>query len=230
MTTELNRWALSALSKSRKSESQNEEIMIDKSTGEFLIKTLDGYVISYDSLNRLKNHINTVTANANNFRIQGDMFSLEIPEIEFPNVVWGDTNLLSGPLLLKTSLKKVLISIDMDCLIMNATGSKLSQYEPDIRIDYSFETAADGETTPTTPDETSPYAVTPTSGTPADSFLPIIKPLSQSNRNVIYPIQDYGIDFTNYDAYLQNITIIPNANETEGVVRYIIHSILVVIE
>ena len=50
----LQRFAISGLSKERKDEAINEEILLGKYTGEFFIKSKDGVIISTDILNRLK--------------------------------------------------------------------------------------------------------------------------------------------------------------------------------
>ena len=49
----LQRFAISGLSKERKDEAINEEILLGKYTGEFFIKSKDGVIISTDILNRL---------------------------------------------------------------------------------------------------------------------------------------------------------------------------------
>lgn len=48
----MQRFAVSALSKDRYLESVNEEIMVDKLTGEILIKDKNGYIVSADTTNR----------------------------------------------------------------------------------------------------------------------------------------------------------------------------------
>ena len=56
----VQRFAISALSKERKDEALNEEIMVGKYTGEFFIKSKDGIIISTDVLNRLNASSNTL--------------------------------------------------------------------------------------------------------------------------------------------------------------------------
>ena len=59
----IQRFAISALSRERKHEAVNEEIMVGKYTGEFYIKTKDGVILSADILNRNKTNINEITKN-----------------------------------------------------------------------------------------------------------------------------------------------------------------------
>lgn len=47
-----NRWGWSALSKNRYQDAYNEEVMIDKKTGEIVIKRADGVIVSYDHMAR----------------------------------------------------------------------------------------------------------------------------------------------------------------------------------
>jgi hypothetical protein len=70
----LQRFAVSGLSRERKDEAVNEEILIGKHTGEFFIKTKDGVVISTDILNRLKASTDNAIRLAELSGITGDLY------------------------------------------------------------------------------------------------------------------------------------------------------------
>lgn len=112
------RLGISALSRKNKANAELEEIMVQKDTGQFLIKTPAGEVISFDKLQRFKEHVNTVTFNAENTRIIGHMYEIELDNTELPKLITSDSNLIGGTPLSLGDIDahkiKILISSDFD--------------------------------------------------------------------------------------------------------------------
>lgn len=111
----LQRFAVSGLSRERKDEAVNEEILIGKHTGEFFIKTKDGVVISTDILNRLKASTDNAIRLAELSGITGDLYKVEFDQLVLPNHVDYLVNIIEGePIELPIETKKVLLNLDLD--------------------------------------------------------------------------------------------------------------------
>lgn len=115
LTDLIQRFAVSALSKERKDEAVNEEILVGKYTGEFFIKTKDGVVISTDVLNRLKASTDAAIRAAENTGIAGNLFHIDFDNLALPAHVDYSTNIVEEePIELPANIKKVLLNIDFD--------------------------------------------------------------------------------------------------------------------
>ena len=106
----LQRFAVSGLSRERKSEAVNEEILIGKHTGEFFIKTKEGVVISTDILNRLKASTDNAVRIAELSGITGELYRVDFENLILPNHVDYSVNIIEGePIELPIDSKKVLL-------------------------------------------------------------------------------------------------------------------------
>ena len=111
----LQRFAVSGLSRERKDEAVNEEILIGKHTGEFFIKTKEGVVISTDILNRLKASTDNAIRLAELSGITGDLYKVDFDQLVLPNHVDYSVNIIEEePIELPISTKKVLLNLDLD--------------------------------------------------------------------------------------------------------------------
>ena len=111
----LQRFAVSGLSRERKDEAVNEEILIGKHTGEFFIKTKDGVVISTDILNRLKASTDNAIRIAELCGIVGDLYKVDFDQLVLPNHVDYSVNIIEGePIELPIETKKILLNLDLD--------------------------------------------------------------------------------------------------------------------
>lgn len=111
----LQRFAVSGLSRERKDEAVNEEILIGKHTGEFFIKTKDGVVISTDILNRLKASTDNAIRLAELSGITGDLYKVDFDQLVLPNHVDYSVNIIEEePIELPINTKKVLLNLDLD--------------------------------------------------------------------------------------------------------------------
>lgn len=132
-----NRFAISALSRSNKKSAIPEELMVHKKTGQILIKTPAGDIISYDSIARLNNHINMVEAKAYLFNMKGEMYYIDIPSIEFPEVINESTNILDSSVSLGAGIERIFISVDLDSLVLS-DQDKLVEAESKITVNGMF--------------------------------------------------------------------------------------------
>lgn len=111
----LQRFAVSGLSRERKDEAVNEEILVGKYTGEFFIKTKDGVVISTDILNRLKASTDNAIRLAELCGMVGDLYKIDFEQLTLPNHVDYSVNIIEGePIELPIDTKKVLLNLDLD--------------------------------------------------------------------------------------------------------------------
>ena len=111
----IQRFAVSALSIERKEEALNEEILVDKFTGEFYIKSKDGIVISTDILNREKASTNEAVRIAELMGMTGDLYKIELEKTTLPNYIDFDVNILQDdPIDIPVNAKDLLLNIDLD--------------------------------------------------------------------------------------------------------------------
>ena len=111
----MQRFAISALSRERKGEALNEEIVTGKYTGEFYIKSKDGVVLSADILNRRKAAADNAIRIAEIMGMTGDMFKIDFELMELPNHIDYESNLLENePIILPDGSKSLLLNLDLD--------------------------------------------------------------------------------------------------------------------
>ena len=111
----VQRFAISALSRERKDEAINEEILAGKYSGEFYIKTKDGVVLSTDILNRAKTATDNAIRIAELVGMTGELYKLEFDNLVLPNHVDYAVNILGNePIMLPSESKDVLINLDLD--------------------------------------------------------------------------------------------------------------------
>lgn len=136
-----NRYAISALSKKFKNKAYPNEIMIDKATGEIQIKCEDGNVISYNYLSRLNAHIDTLVFNSYNADLYGNIFEIELDNIDLPCTIDHSINLLDTPVEVTTrDFKAFMISVDIDAINPSTLISRLDTDELIMDMEIQFNT------------------------------------------------------------------------------------------
>lgn len=111
----IQRFAISALSRERKGEALNEEIIAGKFTGEFYIKSKDGVVLSADILNREKAATDNAIRIAELVGMTGRLFKVDFEEITLPSHIDYSTNIvLNEPISIPDGCKDILINLDLD--------------------------------------------------------------------------------------------------------------------
>jgi hypothetical protein len=111
----IQRFAISALSRERKGEALNEEIIAGKFTGEFYIKSKDGVVLSADILNREKAATDNAIRIAELVGMTGRLFKVDLEGMTLPNHVDYSTNIVfDDPISIPDGCKDILINLDLD--------------------------------------------------------------------------------------------------------------------
>lgn len=111
----IQRFAISALSRERKGEALNEEIIAGKFTGEFYIKSKDGVVLSADILNREKSATDNAIRIAELVGMTGRLFKVDFEYMTLPNHMDYSTNIvLNEPISIPDGCKDMLINLDLD--------------------------------------------------------------------------------------------------------------------
>lgn len=208
----MSRFAISLLSKMRKSEALNDEVLIDKETGEVLFRDNNGKFISYDKFNRINQHINDVTLLAQSMNLIGDIYSVEHGGLTLPASVTENTNLLSSDETLSVDMvNSILLSLDLDCIVFDVDEAMLKINDPIVEVTIQFA-----------------HNVT------LDSYYNITREfgLTSNNSNVIipeYPIYD-PLDTVDYSVKITNIKVTRSVSDDPlEDMKFILHSLLVLI-
>jgi hypothetical protein len=211
----INRFAISLLDKTRKSEALNEEVMIDRQTSEILVKSTSGVITSYNKQARLNSHNSELTILCYILNLNGNMYRIDVDSVDTPALVPEDTSLILLPMTLiqNTQIDKFLLSVDADALFVNVDGTtELNENQPLIEYDITF--ATDNTTQVV-------YNIT-------DSIE--IGKLNMAPIEISYPEFAQGDD-VNYDIILNSLKIKRNGSDpVEASINFILHNILFVIK
>lgn len=123
------RLGISALSREDKANAVPEELMVDKSTGQMLIRTPDGHVVSQDAVQRLSTHIRQIEDRVTSNGYMGDIGVLEL-DSEYPITMAADPIITlvdteSAVVLFDDTPQEFLVSIDLDVVKLSSTYSDL---------------------------------------------------------------------------------------------------------
>ena len=111
----IQRFAISALSRERKAEALNEEILVGKYSGEFYIKTKEGIVLSADIMNRAKAATDEAVRIAELVGMTGDIYHVDFEKLVLPGFVDYEDNILQQePINIPVDAKELLIHLDLD--------------------------------------------------------------------------------------------------------------------
>ena len=133
----VQRFAISALSKERKDEALNEEIMVGKYTGEFFIKSKDGIVISTDVLNRLNASSNTAIEIAESIGMVGNLYHLEFDKLQMPCHIDYGVNIINSEPIDVDNCKSILLYIDYD--EFDVVGQDVKPVHTDAKVKLTIE-------------------------------------------------------------------------------------------
>lgn len=135
------RFGISALSKKYKDKAYKEEFLLDKNTGEALVRTSEGDFMSYDVLTRSKMHINSVIQAAEAKTIAGNMYAVDVSSLgELPVTLTQNTlNLTLNEQINMTQINfnKFMLSLDIDTLLLSDGELSNKRYDPLIVMEYT---------------------------------------------------------------------------------------------
>ena len=111
----IQRFAISALSRERKMEALNEEILVGKYTGDFHIKTKDGVFMSADIMNRMKASTADAIRIAELMGMTGEIYQIELENLDLPGHIDYSINFIKNePIQLPVGIKEMLLNLDLD--------------------------------------------------------------------------------------------------------------------
>ena len=142
------RFGVSLLSKNRFKDAYNEELMVDKLTGEVLVKTPTGDTISYNYNSRIKSHIVETRSIANNVSIYGDIISIEMDDKYAPFIMDYDTDYIVSEILFSyENCKKILFNADIDAITVDPDGISYERnnivLELELSLRFNDDTSSD---------------------------------------------------------------------------------------
>lgn len=209
----LNRFGISALSKRNKDIAVNGEMMLDKETGEVLVKSqTDGFVISFDALARTKSMLEDADHMNQMMNMKGKVYLLDLDHLHLPLTVEYDQNLLDNTILLKEgNLERMLFHIDLDEIVPNPVAGR-STTEPYVNLDIHCSRK----------------------GVSLEEYsidFNICKPLSEINSRIILSEElELEYDIMDYKVELEGISIVKNPNNTVPNSRIVFHGAVVTID
>ena len=131
----IQRFAISALSRERKAEALNEEILVGKYSGEFYIKTKEGIVLSADIMNRAKAASNEAIRIAELVGMTGEIYHVDFENLVLPGFVDYDVNIIQQePVDLPVDTKELLLHLDLDEYNVVGNDPQLIHTEGDVKV------------------------------------------------------------------------------------------------
>lgn len=140
----IQRFAISALSRERKNEALNEEMLVGKYTGEFYIKTKDGVVMSTDIMNRMKASTDEAIRVAELMSMTDELYRVDFENLQLPCHVDYNVNILQNePIVLPYDVKEVLLYLDFDEYNIVNGNPEIVYSEGNVKV--IFEVVEDGK-------------------------------------------------------------------------------------
>ena len=212
MAVNNRRFVLSFLEKSKYSISFNEEMLCDEQTGEILVKTKDGDIISYDASARFKDHMESFTNTLNAYGFIGNVYNIIPNEKILPSVFKSGENILENPVSVNINAGISRISIDYDCVKINRDGSMSHSLNTNLTANVTFGVGSSDESS-----EEPIMLDTMTKSIPVSDIDTDIFDITSISGGV--PLNTFFVDNIN----------ITNNDETDNDTRIIIHSVLVAV-
>lgn len=130
----LQRFAISALSRERKNEAVNEEILVGKYTGEFYIKSKDGIILSADISNREKSSTDEAVRIAELMGMTGDFYKVEFTNLMPKDIDYSVNIIQNDNITLPVDLKELLIYLDIDEFKINGDVAEKIYSNGDVKL------------------------------------------------------------------------------------------------
>lgn len=133
------RYGVSLLSRKSHVKALPEELLIDKETGQILLKQADSNIISYDAMTRFKASTNALRATAERLIFLGKMVSIVPENTPLPKCVVSGESILVQETVELGPIKKMLIQLDVDVVDKTSTFGDIKEYDKvmaEITIDH----------------------------------------------------------------------------------------------
>lgn len=109
------RYGVSLLSRTNHIKAENEELMVDKETGQILLKRVDGKVMSYDSMTRFSQSMDRIKSTAAGHLIFGKIYNVLPENRDLPSAFENNEEILSGGEMIEFGpVGTLLLQLDVD--------------------------------------------------------------------------------------------------------------------
>ena len=109
------RYGVSLLSRTNHIKAENEELMVDKETGQILLKRVDGKIMSYDSMTRFSQSMDRIASIAARHLIFGKIFNVLPENRDLPSALNNDEEILLGGEMIEFGpVNTLLLQLDVD--------------------------------------------------------------------------------------------------------------------
>lgn len=217
------RFGISLLSKDRYKNAYNEEVMIDKQTGQILIKTPElnhGDIISYDYNSRITSHITTIKSIANNVSVYGDIVSINFNDDVTPFIMEYSKNHITTPIdIMYNNCKKAIFHADIDAITVNSNGISYARNNMLVEMELSLIYTDNMISDPTV------------ISCPLNEFNNKVLFLNNNSLFVVPPYKNIiGIRVSSFKIFDSVMDYGGNSIETSNTIRPIFNSLFAVIE
>lgn len=121
------RYGVSLLSRKNHIKAKPEELMIDKETGQILLKQENGKILSYDAMTRFQASFNTISATAERRMIMGKILSIVPDNLALPRCIASGDEILVSEVANLGSIKKVVVQLDVDVIDTDSTFGDIKE-------------------------------------------------------------------------------------------------------
>ena len=136
----IQRFAISALSRERKHEALNEEILVGKYTGEFYIKTKDGVVMSTDIMNREKASADEAIRIAELMGMTGEMYRVDLDMMIMPSHIDYSNNFIRNDVIeIPAGAKEVLLNLDVVEYKIVGDAAEIVRGKNDVKVIFEID-------------------------------------------------------------------------------------------
>lgn len=109
------RYGVSLLSRDNHIKAQNEELMVDKETGQILLKRVDGNIMSYDAMTRFRQSAARINDTATKQLMFGKIYANFLDNKPLPCAFENGEELLIGDEeIFYSDVKKIILQLDVD--------------------------------------------------------------------------------------------------------------------
>ena len=123
------RYGVSMLSRKNHIKALPEELMIDKETGQILLKQENGKIVSYDAMTRFKASVDNIRFTAEKQLCMGKIVSIVPENTALPKCVTSDEPILVEETVELGPIKKLLIQLDVDVVDTTSTFGDIKSYD-----------------------------------------------------------------------------------------------------
>lgn len=123
------RYGVSMLSRKNHIKALPEELMIDKETGQILLKQENGKIVSYDAMTRFKASVDNITSTAEKQMFLGLLTAVMPENMPLPRCISSNQSILVEEVVELGKVKRMIIQLDVDVVDTTSTFGDIKSYE-----------------------------------------------------------------------------------------------------